>query len=173
MWDWMLGSWRTVAYVGVSSVLIYLSVLVGIRLGQRRTLAQMSTFDLIVTVSLGAVIGRTATAASPSYVQGSAAVVALLVTHAALSWGRMHLPRLLRATEQRALLIVSDGAILPGALERAHLTSDDLYCVLREHGVAAIEDVAVVVLEARGAFSVIRADAGPLGDTILGGVDRR
>ena len=172
MWEWVLGSWRTVAYVAVSSLLIYLSVLVGIRLGERRTLAQMSTFDLIVAVSLGAIIGRTATAASPSYVQGLAAVVALLAAHAALSWGRMHLPRMLRATEHRALLIVTDGVILPGALRRAHLTPEDLYCVLREHGVGAIEDAAAVVLEARGAFSVIRADAGPLGADILTGVDR-
>ena len=172
MWEWILGSWRSVGYVAASSLLIYLSVLFGIRLGERRTLAQMSTFDLVVAVSLGSIIGRTATTASPSYVQGFAAVVTLLLAHGGLSWGRMHLPRVLRMTEHRALLIVSDGAVVPGALERAHLTPGDLYCVLREHGLASIDDAAAVVVEGRGAFSVIRADAGALGRDILTGVDR-
>lgn len=172
MWEWILGSWRSVGYVTASALLIYFSVLFGIRLGERRTLAEMSTFDLVVAVSLGAIIGRTATTASPSYVQGLTAVVTLLVTHAGLSWGRMHLPRLLRMTEHRALLIVCDGAVLPGALERARLTTGDLYCVLREHGLASIEDAAAVVVEGRGAFSVIRADAGALRGDILTGVDR-
>jgi uncharacterized membrane protein YcaP (DUF421 family) len=171
MWDWVFGSWRTVGYVAVNTVLVYVSVLVAIRVGERRTLAQMSTFDLIVAVSLGAIIGRTATAPSPSYAQGLAAVVTLLAAHAALSWGRRHLPHIVGITERNALLIVSDGVVLPGALERAHLTSDDLACVLREHGVAAIDQVAAVVLEARGAFSVVRADAGPLGREVLTGVE--
>lgn len=170
MWNWLLGSWRTVGYVVLTTALIYFSTLAGVRFAERRTLAEMSIFDFVVAVSLGAIIGRTATGAS-SYVQGIAAVLTLLAAHRVVSWARMRSALALRVAGRPALLLVSQGEVLSGALRRAHLTVDDLYCVLREHGVGRLEDVAALVLEPRGAFSVIRTGA-PMDADMLRGVQR-
>jgi len=170
MWHWLLGSWRTLGYVALSTALIYFSTLAGVRLAERRTLAEMSGFDFIVAVSLGAIVGRTATTPSPSYAQGLTAVVTLLTAHRALSWVRVRSGLAQRLVSRPALLLVSMGQIVPGALRRAHLTVDDLYCVLREHGVRSIDDVTAVVIEPRGAFSVIRKGDGTVESDILRGV---
>ncbi len=155
MWNWLFGSWPTIGYVACTTVLIYLSTVIGVRLGERRTLADMSAFDFVVAVAMGGIIARTATTRSPTYVQGVTAVLALVVAHRVLSWGRMRSTSVRRVAERRPLLLLWGGRVLPDALRRAHVTEEDLYTVLREHGVRRVADVAAVILESRGAFSVI------------------
>ncbi len=154
---WLLGGWRSAVYVAASAVMIYLSTVFAIRaVGERRTLTQMTIFDFSVAVALGAVIARTATTASPSYVQGVVAVVALLGAHNVISILRRRFPGTRRLFDRDALVLVRDGRVHDDALRRAHLTVDDLRTVLRERGVPALDEVRLVVLESRGAFSVLR-----------------
>ena len=54
---------------------------IGLRLGERRTLAQLGAFDFAVAVVIGAIISRTMTAPSASFAVGAVALVALLVVH--------------------------------------------------------------------------------------------
>jgi uncharacterized membrane protein YcaP (DUF421 family) len=157
MFDWLLGDWRSVGFVAVSTGLIYLSVVVGIRLGERRTLTEMTTYDFAVAVALGSIIGRTATSVDPSYVKGATAVAALLGSHHLLSLLRLRSPLARRLIDRRPLELARDGAIVPGRLQRAHMTASDLDMVLREHGFRSVGDTQSVTLEARGAFSVIPA----------------
>ncbi len=154
--SWFFGAWRTVGYVAASAGLIYLSVVIGLRLGERRTLAEMTVYDFAVAVALGAIIGRTATARSPSYVQGVAAVVSLLVLHGFLSWVRVRSSVARRLLDHRPVVLIRHGEIDHRALRRAHLTHDDLRTALREQGVGTLADVEFAVLEGRGAFSVVR-----------------
>ncbi len=168
MWDWLFNSWRTLGYVAVTTTLIYLSTLIGVRLGERRTLSEMSAFDFVVAVAIGGIIARTATTRSPTYVQGVTAVLTLLVVHRVLSWGRVRSALVRRLSERPPLLLVSRGQVLPGGLRRAHMTEEDLYTVLRQHGVRRVDDVEVAVLEPRGAYSIIPTGRGePVDENLM------
>jgi uncharacterized membrane protein YcaP (DUF421 family) len=155
--DWILGSWRTAGYVALSALLIYASVVVALRLGERRTMAQMTAFDFAVAVSLGAIIGRTATARSPSYLQSLVAVVVLLVLHNLLSWLRVHSAAARRLVDHRPIVLVRDGCVDRAALRGARLTPDDLRTALRAEGVSSFADVTLAVLEGRGTVSVLKS----------------
>ncbi len=161
-WDgWLLGSWRTIGFVAASAALICLSVVLSVRfLGPRRTLAQMTIFDFAVAVALGTIIGRTATTARPSYVQGITAALALLVVHNGVSWLRIRIPVSRQWFGRSPITLVVDGRIDTGALRKAHLTPEDLFTALRERGVSSLADVQLALLESRGAFSVITDSAG-------------
>lgn len=161
---WLVGDWRSIGFVALSTILIYLSVVAGVRLGERRTLTEMTTYDFAVAVALGSIIGRTATTAQPSYSQGVAAVAALLACHRLLSALRVHSPKARRLLDRHPIAVVRDGAEIPGTLRRAHLTTADLEMVLREHGVLRLEDALLVTLESRGAFSVVVSDTGRSAD---------
>lgn len=52
-------------------------------------------------------------------------------------------------------VVIRDGEALVASLRRAHMTEADLATVLRQHGVNDTPDAELVVLEPRGAFSVI------------------
>jgi uncharacterized membrane protein YcaP (DUF421 family) len=55
--------------------------LVGFRLGERRTLAELAAFDFVAVISVGAIIGRTATAADSAFLPGAIALASILLTH--------------------------------------------------------------------------------------------
>ncbi len=167
MWGWLVGAVADPRFVALSTVLVYGSVLVGVRFGERRALTQLTTFDFAVTIALGAIIARTATSQEPSYLQGLTALVTLLACHRLLSLGRRRVPRLQRLLEGEPLLLVRDGTVLPDGLRRARMTEKDLATALREHGVLALAEVAAVVLETRGAISVIRRGDRPVDESLL------
>ncbi len=171
LFDWTLGSWRTIGFVAVSTVLIYLSVVAALRVGERRTLAEMSSFDFAVAVAVGSIIGRVSTARSPTYVQGLTALLTLLLTHYVITFGRARSERVKRWVERRPAVLLRDGEILPSELRREHLTEEDLMRKLREHDVHALDEVELVVLEAKGGFSVLRRGPRPVETRIRRGVD--
>jgi uncharacterized membrane protein YcaP (DUF421 family) len=170
LYDWLFGSWRTVGFVAASTVLIYVSVVLALRVSERRTLAEMSGFDLAVTVAIGSIIGRVATARSPSYIQGFAAVVTLLVAHHLITLARARSPRFKRWVERPPRVLVRDGEIIYDALRREHLTEEDLVRKLREHDVHSLTEVELVVLETKGGFSVLRRRALPVNDRMHAGL---
>lgn len=155
MFTWLLGGWRSLGFVVLSTVLIYLSVVLAVRIGERRTLAEMTAYDFAVAVALGSIIGRTSTTPQPSYVRAVAAVVALLASHHLLSVLRTRSSLVARLTDRPAVELIRDGQVSRAGLRRGHLTEADLHMVLREHGISDPAGAKLVVLEARGAFSVL------------------
>jgi uncharacterized membrane protein YcaP (DUF421 family) len=167
VWNWVLGDWRSVGYVALTTVMIYFSTVVALRFGERRTLAEMTPYDFVVAVAIGAVVGRTATAEHPSYVQSIVAVVALLVAHGLVSWLRLRSRRVRRLLERPPRVLVWRGAVCDDALRQSHMDRSDLDTLLREHGIVTLADVAAVVLETRGVVSVITNRDGERADLLL------
>src|SRR3984957_5631278 len=62
----------------------------GLRLGERRTLAQLGAFDFAVAVAIGSIIGRTVTASDTSFLTGAVALVTLLAVHRLGALARRH-----------------------------------------------------------------------------------
>jgi uncharacterized membrane protein YcaP (DUF421 family) len=158
MYRWFLGYWRTVVFVAASTALIYVSVVVAVRLGERRTLTEMTAYDFVVAIAVGSIIGRTATTPEPSYLQGLTVVVALVGCHHLMSVPLLRAGVARRITDRPAIELVRDGLVLPDGLPRARMTEGDLDMVLRERGVPSRREAALVMLECRGAFSVVRDD---------------
>jgi len=77
----MVGETGGLGWVAVKAVLMFAVAVIGLRLGERRTLAQLGAFDFAVAVAIGAIIGRTVTAPSASFAVGAVALVTLLVVH--------------------------------------------------------------------------------------------
>ncbi len=162
MYLWLLGGWRTVGFVALSTFVIYVSAVAGIRASERRTLAEMSAFDFVVAVALGSVVGRTATSADPSYVHGATAIVTLVAVHRLVGWLRIRSTRFRRVLDRPSVILIDHGRLITKALRRAHLSDTEVYAVLRQHDIAQLDAVEVLVLEGNGRFSVIRSDGPPL-----------
>jgi len=111
----------------------------GLRLSERRTLAQWSTTDFVAAVAVGAVVGRTAIASTQSVAAGAVARrptgLARLVS----------VPRFNRRfaalVDHRVRLLVRDGRLCQRELHRCGLTDDDLFAQLRQRGVTSLESV--------------------------------
>jgi uncharacterized membrane protein YcaP (DUF421 family) len=159
----LFGGAGGLGWVVVKAVLLFAVALIGLRVAERRTLAQFSAFDFAVAVAIGATIGRTVTAASTSFATGAVALVTFLVMHRIVAFARQH-SRVARAIDHPPRILIADGRIRHRELAWAGLTSPDVYMLLREHGVGDLSQVGYLLYEPRGRTTLIRAgeELGPV-----------
>jgi len=156
----LIGGAGGLGWVAVKAVLLFAVAVIGLRLGERRTLAQLSAFDFAVAVAVGAIIGRGATAADTSFATSAVALITLLVAHRAVAIARRH-SRVVRLIDHPPRVLVAHGELQGKELARAGLTVADVYALLRENGVGDLGQVGYLLYEARGAATVISADREP------------
>jgi uncharacterized membrane protein YcaP (DUF421 family) len=146
-------------FVALKAALLYLTAILGFRIGERRTLAEMSVFDFVAAVAIGAIVGRVPNASTTSYLEGAATLVTILVAHSIIARLR-YFPRVSGFVDHPPRVLVTNGKILERELRRSGLTREDLYGLLRQHGYTSIDDVKLVVFEQRGKISVVSRGAG-------------
>ena len=156
----LVGGAGSLGWVVVKAVLMFAVAVVGLRLGERRTLAQLGAFDFAVAVAIGAIIGRTVTASSASFATGAVALVTLLVVHRLVTLARRH-SRIARLIDHPPRVLVARGQTQDRELARAGLTAADLHALLRLHGVDDLGQVGYLLYETRGMTTLIGADGEP------------
>jgi uncharacterized membrane protein YcaP (DUF421 family) len=164
----LIGGASGLGWVAVKAALLFAVAVIGLRLGERRTLAQLSAFDFAVAVAIGAIIGRGATASDTSFATSATALVTLLVAHRVVAIGRRH-SRIVRLIDHPPRVLVVRGELQETELARAGLTTADVYALLREHGIGDLGQVGYLLYETRGAVTVIGADRepGPLARDVI------
>jgi uncharacterized membrane protein YcaP (DUF421 family) len=155
----LVGEAGALAWVAGKTVLIFAVAVIGLRLGERRTLAQLSAFDFAVAVAVGAIIGRTVFAPA-SFAGGAVALVTLLVVHRGVAFARRH-SVMARLIDHPPRVLVAWGEIQERELGRAGLTVVDVYALLRQKGVGDLGQVGYLLYETRGTTTLISADDEP------------
>lgn len=168
--SWFTSSWHEVGITAAKAVLMYATALFGLRLGERRTLAQWTAIDFVAAVAIGAVVGRTAIAGTQSYVVGAVALVSLIVVHRLASVARFR-PSLRRLIDHRVRVLVVDGQIRRRQLRVCGLTDDDVLAEMRQRGVFDLSAVRYVLYEGKGELTIVPAGQTELGDIVVHGLD--
>ncbi|WP_236830598.1 DUF421 domain-containing protein [Blastococcus sp. KM273128] len=147
--------WQTAGFVVLTTVSMYLVLVLCVRLVGQRSLATMSSFDLGCAIALGAVIGRTALLLDPTLLTGVVAIVTLFATQIVLV--RVRRSRWVdRLLNRPPVLLMAGGVPLPENMRAAHVGEDELRQKLRLAGIRDLAEVGCVVLERTGAVSVVR-----------------
>lgn len=160
---WFASSWSTVGFVALSTLAMYASLLIGIRVAGRRTLAQLSAFDAVITIALGSMMATTVLSPSPTFVQGVTAVSTLLVLQVGLGVLRRRVGWVRRAVEFEPVVLVEHGSQRDrSGVLGSQITEDELRSALRTRGIFDLADVELCILEPTGEISAlrVRSDAG-------------
>lgn len=153
--DRLIGGVPQLGWVALKALLLYIAAAFGFRLGERRTLAEMSAFDFVAAVGVGAIIGRVPNSSTTSYLSGATTLVTLLVAHRLISRLR-YFPPIASCVDHPPRVLVQDGRILRSELKKTGLTQDDLFGILRQHGGVDLAQIRMVIFEQRGKISVIK-----------------
>jgi uncharacterized membrane protein YcaP (DUF421 family) len=156
----LIGGTSGLGWVAVKAVLLFAVAVIGLRLGERRTIAQLSAFDFAVAVAVGAIIGRGATATDTPFSYSAVALVTLLIAHRVVAILRRR-SRVVRLIDHPPRVLVARGELQLRELARAGLTAADVYALLREKGIADLGQVGYLLYEARGTVTVIGAGREP------------
>jgi uncharacterized membrane protein YcaP (DUF421 family) len=152
--SWLYTGTAPLAAVAAKAALMYLTALLGLRVAHRRTLARWTAIDVAAAVA-GAIVGRTAVASSEPLLVGVVALLAVLLAHALLTFGR-YLPWLTKLTDHRIRVLVDHGRLRRRQLLVCGLTEADLFAQLREQGVGDLEELRYVLYETTGELTVVR-----------------
>jgi uncharacterized membrane protein YcaP (DUF421 family) len=131
-----------------------------LRLSGRRTFAQMSAIDLVISIIIGSNLSRAMTGSIPFW-QTLASVAVLVGLHVILAYLVAHYPDLARRVEGRPIMLAEDGKILEGPRLRCKISLADLDESLREKGLDGLGDIGKtrkLVLEPSGKISVIKKE---------------
>jgi uncharacterized membrane protein YcaP (DUF421 family) len=147
----------TVAQECARAVLIFVFGLTMLRLSGRRTFAEWSALDVIITVTAGSALGRVMTG-SGSLPGTLAAVVILVLLHLGLSHLVARSLSISTLIEGDAISIVRDGVLDEAARRRHKISSADLAAAIRGKNIGDLEDLAkikIITLEPSGEITVV------------------
>lgn len=153
----LIGSPQALGWVVLKASLVFVVAVVGLIVSRRRVLAELNVVDLVATVTVGAVVGRTATSSSTALVTGEVVLTTLLALHRVVATphrkGRLGGP-----LDRRPLVLLAQGAVKSDGLRRSGLTRRDAHRLSRQARVGEPVDLDYLRYEEPGALTVVRRD---------------
>ena len=137
------------------SSVIYIVVLLGLRLLGKSHIGQLSILDFVLILLISNAVQNAMVGNDSSLLGGVIAAVTLLLMNYAFTLIRIRFRKAGRLFEGNPTLLIHNGKIIHGHLDKEQLTVDELERVIREHGLEGSSKVKVAVMEADGTVSVI------------------
>ncbi len=154
----------------VKVLLIYVGAVAALRIAGRRTLAQLSAFDIVVTIAIGSTIASAVVPSDAAVSDALVVLVTLLCSQVVIAAARQRFPRTRKVLDFAPLAVFQDGKLeLRRTPTSAQLTPEEVYAMLRQKRVFDLGDVRLVVLEPTGNISVSRS-APPVESEVTGPV---
>jgi uncharacterized membrane protein YcaP (DUF421 family) len=142
----------------VRAVAVYAFLLVALRLGGRRELGQLTSFDLILLLILSNAVQNSINAGDNSLTGGLVSAATLLVLNAVVGRAVYHWRWLERLVQGRPTRVITDGKVHRHALARERITLEELRSALRKQNIMHISDCKTAVLEPDGTFSAVHRE---------------
>ena len=141
---------------------VYLGLLVLLRIGGKRDLAQLNTFDLVVLLLLSNVVQNAIIGADNSLLGGLVGAVTLIAVNSVVERTANLSDGAARVLEGTSTTIVRDGQVDERALNRLGLRVPDVVVALSHQGAQTIGDVAEASLEPGGSIVMrLKHEAAP------------
>lgn len=153
-YSWIVTSFQSVLMVILSTLGIYVVLILFTRLSGVRTFSKMSSFDFAVTVAIGSLIASTILTKSPPLFQSVVAMGTLFVIQISIASFR-ETSFMRNLVDNKPILLMRGSEILEPNMKKAKVTRDDLLGKLREANVTQFSQIKAVVMETTGDISVL------------------
>jgi uncharacterized membrane protein YcaP (DUF421 family) len=150
------------------ALVVFLFLWVVTRAVGRSTLGELSTFELLLYVTMGDMVQQGVTQQDYSVTGAVLAVGTFALLTVALSWTQWRFPRSRDLITGRAVLVVRHGELEEANMRRQRLSVADLLVAAREQGIRRTTEIEFAVLEADGRISFFTYE----GDAASGAPDK-
>jgi len=152
--------WDGVLRVALTGLGAYLAIVVLLRVSGKRTLSKMNAFDFVVTIALGSALSATILDENISLAEGATAFAVLIGAQYVITWLSYRSAGFRDLMKASPRMVYYQGAFLQGAMRSERVTESEVRAAIRAEGGATLEDVAAVVLETDGSFTVVKELGG-------------
>lgn len=143
----------TLGFIFLRSVGIYVGLIFLLRLFGKRELTQLSLLDLLLVLLISNAVQNAMTGPDTSFEGGLAAASGLLASNLILKQLAGRVAFLRRILLGDPLMLIYKGKIQEKVMKQAGLSLQEIETACREHGIYAIHDVDLGILEPDGNFS--------------------
>jgi len=138
------------------AVCVYTFLLLLFRIVGRRTLAEMTNFDLVLLLIISEATQNAMIGSDYSLTNAFLVILSLLGLDISLSLVKTHFPRFERWVDGLPLLLVDNGRPLKDVMKSARVDEADILSSAREtQGLANMSQIQYAVLETNGGISII------------------
>ncbi|MYZ48798.1 DUF421 domain-containing protein [Propylenella binzhouense] len=156
----LFDSWSGIGRVLLVGTLAYVALVALLRISGKRTLSKMNAFDLVVTVALGSTLATVLLSKSVALAEGLAAFAVLILLQYLVARLSVRSRAFSALVKSEPRLLLSDGRYLEGAMREERVVQEEVLAAIRSSGFSDPGEVAAVVLETDGSFSVIGGGSG-------------
>lgn len=139
---------------------VYLIILVLIRVSGRRTVAEMTAFDLVLLLIVSETTQQALLGQDFSITNALVVLVTLFSIDVLLSFVKQVWPAAERAIDGRPTVLMLDGRIDESALRKCRIDKNDILIAARRDGVPNLGGVRHAVLEVNGRISIMPRGEG-------------
>src|SRR5690554_3714401 len=161
MKDLLFKDWNSLWHIAVCAIISYLALFLFIRISGKRTLAKLTAFDFVVTVTLGStlssmILGKVTLA------EGAVALVIIIILQYLLAWAAMESKSLEKIINSSPTMVFYRGEFLEDAMKKEVITHDEIYAEIRKYRMFDVDQVEAVVMELNGELTVIKKSQGAI-----------
>ncbi|MBD0254473.1 MAG: DUF421 domain-containing protein [Cytophagales bacterium] len=149
-------NWFGLLRILIVGVLAYGSLVVLLRVSGKRTLAKMNAFDLVVTVALGSTLATILLSKDIALLEGVVAFALLVGLQFVIAWLSCRSKTVESLVKSEPSLLFYHGRFLHRAMQSERVTESEVRAAIRSAGIAGLDEIAAVVLETDGTFSVVK-----------------
>jgi uncharacterized membrane protein YcaP (DUF421 family) len=141
--------------IAARTAIVALFLLGGLRLLGKRQIGQLNIYDLAMVMALANAVQNAMTNGNGNLSVGIVSAGTLLLLGFVFTLIFVRLPRLEQHVVGTPTLLVSDGKMLPERMKREHVTDEQIFATMRQHGLSDIGDVLMATLEVDGTISIV------------------
>lgn len=135
---------------------MYLLLMVVLKIAGRRTLLEMTSFDLILLLIISEATQQALLGNDFSVTGASLTIITLIVVDILFGMLKARFPGLDRLVDGTALILVENGSLLPERAKKAGISEEDIMNSARSTaGLERLDQIKFAILEKNGKISII------------------
>lgn len=139
----------------VRGTIIYLGLFLLLRLVLKRAAGAIGMTDLLLIVLVADAAQNAMAGEYKSITDGALLIGTIAFWNWFLDWLGYHVPAVARLVHPAPRALVQDGALVRRNMRQEMVSEEELWSVLREHGVSELSDVRLAQVEGDGQISVL------------------
>ncbi|MBE0444589.1 DUF421 domain-containing protein [Psychrobacter sp. FME5] len=139
----------------LTTVMVYLSVVLVTKASGKRSTSQLNNFDWIVTVMIGSLGASTILLKDIPFIEGISSILALYLLQFLVTKYASVSPQFSSFILSEPRIVFYQGQFLPDTMRAERLTRQEIECAMRSEGVNSFDDVEAIVFESDAKLTII------------------
>jgi len=140
----------------IRAFVVYAFLLLVFRIAGKRTLAQTSSFELVLLLIISETVQQAMVNDDHSITNGFLLSLTLVSITIALSWVKQRFPKVDRWLEEEALIILENGKPHKDRMDKVRVDEKEILHAARKlQGINSLEEIKYAILESDGEITIV------------------